>query len=279
MHRPGQLERSTILAELHWLQALQQDTDLQTPRPVPATNGDALVAVTLPNRQQPFYAVLFEWLTGRHLPTSQQTPAQAYQVGQLIASLHQQASAFCLPPQLGRRRLDGAYLHAQCEWLALPEQHHLFGPQHFELFRLVVERAQAVFDELDQSPDSFGLIHADLIWKNYFFHNTGAGVLDFDSCSWGYFLYDLAPTLLGYRDEAHYPALRRELLSGYRQLRPLPAQYEPYLDTLIAARHLVSCAWLVARLEQPTLRQNAPAIITYRTGEMCQLLGIPAINI
>ncbi len=278
IHRPGHMQIEAILSELQWLRAIQQDTTLRTPHPVPAKDGKYLISVSLPYLHQPIHCILFEWLEGRHLRTSQQTPALSYQVGEFIGALHQQSSQFRSTPELLRRRLDSDYLVEQRIFMASTEQRQMFTPEYFRLFRLVEERVKTVFDELDQESDSFGLIHADLIWKNYFFHEAGVGALDFDSCGWGYFLYDLAPALLGYRDEANYSALRQGFLSGYRHVRPLPVLQERYLDTLIAARHLVSCGWLISRLDNPTLLQRAPSIITYRTSEMCRLLAIPDIN-
>lgn len=278
IHRPGQIQVEAILSELQWLRMIQRDTTLRTPHPVPTKSGKYLVSVSLPHLHQPVHGVLFEWLEGCFLRTSQQTPELSYQVGQFMGALHEQSSQLHSTSGLLRRRLDGDYLVDQRVLMASAKQRQLFTPKHFWLFRLVEERVKTVFDELDQESESFGLIHADLIWKNYFFHDKGVGALDFDSCGWGYFLYDLAPTLLGYRDEANYLALRQGFLSGYRDIRPLPVDQERYLDTLIAARHLVSCSWLTSRLDHPTLLQSAPSIITYRTSEMCRLLGIPDIN-
>ncbi len=278
IHRPGQIQLEAILCELEWLRAIKQDTTLRTPDPVSAKDGKHLVSISLPCLPQPVDCVLFEWLEGRYLRTSQQTPELSYQVGQFVGALHQQSSQFSLTSGLHRRRLDGDYLVEQCNLMASAQQRQLFSPAHFRLFRLVEERVRTIFDALDQGSDSFGLIHADLIWKNYFFHETGVGAVDFDGCGWGYFLYDLAPTLLGYRDEANYVALRQGFLSGYRQVRPLPVSQERYLDTLIATRHLVSCGWLTSRLDNPTLLQRAPSIISYRTNEMCRLLAIPDLN-
>jgi len=173
---------------------------------------------------------------------------------------------------VARRRLDLAGLFDWETIKRLESSSTFFTTEHIALFSAVYERINDIFSQLGDSPEVFGLIHADLIWKNYFFHEAGVGALDFDSCSWGYYLYDLAPTLLGYRDESHYLALRQALLAGYRQIRPLPEHQEPFLDTLIAARHIVSRCWLAKRLDIPHLRQQAETILAYRTAEIRNLL-------
>jgi len=169
-----------------------------------------------------------------------------------------------------RKRLDGSSILDRSVFAASVDQNPLFSPDQI-LYR-VEERAQSVFRELDKGHQTFGLIHTDLIWKNYFFHETGVGALDFDSCGWGYYLYDLAPTLLGYRDQSVYSELRAGLLTGYRSILDLPARYERYLNTLIAVRHMVSCVWLAGSLDNPDLCQKAPSIVAYRTSEMLDLI-------
>jgi Ser/Thr protein kinase RdoA (MazF antagonist) len=121
-------------------------------------------------------------------------------------------------------------------------------------------------------PGRIGLIHTDLIWKNYFFHDQEVGAVDFEGCAWGYYLYDLAPTLLGYRDESAYPALRDALIAGYRTIRPFPTSHERHLNTLIAARHVVSCCWLANHLDHPDLRKRADEIVLHRTTAIRSLL-------
>ncbi len=277
LHRPGESDDGAIRAELEWLLALRRDTKLLTPRPVADSRGKHVVSVTVPGLRETFQAVLFEWLEGRFQRTSEQTPESAFALGQFIGALHCHAARYALPQGLKRRRLDGNVLRRQVERLAGPDFAWLFTNEHRRLFGLVSDRAQVCFDHQGHDPEHVGLIHADLIWKNYFFHDAGVGAVDFDDCREGPFIYDLAPPLSGYRDEPNYPELREGLVAGYRQWRSLPAQQEASLDRLIAARHLVSLAWLVGRLDQPRLRRQAPLHVAYRSNEMCRLLGLPEI--
>ncbi|MBT5873596.1 MAG: phosphotransferase [Candidatus Latescibacteria bacterium] len=272
IHRPDGEKIEAIRSELLWLQAIRRNTTLKTPHPVPTISGEPLVSVSLTGLKDVLNCVLFEWLEGDYLRTSEQTPESSYQVGQFAGALHQQSSQFSSTSGLVRRRLDGNSIFDRSILTVSVDRSSLFTQEHIQIFQQVEERTQTVFGKLDQDHQTFGLIHSDLIWKNYFFHETGVGALDFDSCSWGYFLYDLAPTLLGYRDESGYPDLRKACLSGYRSVRHLPAQHEQYLDTLIAARHLISCVWLAGHLDNPDLRQNASSIIAYRISEMCDLI-------
>jgi Ser/Thr protein kinase RdoA (MazF antagonist) len=278
IHHPDLVQPEAVEAELEWLRAIRRDAALRTPHPVAAGDGAYLVEVWLPHAALRFHCVLFEWLEGRYLRTSEQTADDAYQVGRFAGALHQQSSGFSAGAALARARLDADFLAEQRRLMAGEEGGRLFTLGHRRLARMVEERARGVFDWLGEGPEEFGLIHTDLIWKNYFFHQGGAGAVDFDDCRWGYYLYDLAPPLSGYRDERHYLALREGLLAGYQSVYALPAGYEEPLDTLIAARHLVEFGWLLRHLEHPMLRARAAEIVAYRTGQICELLGVLGID-
>ena len=273
IHLPGTAHEASIQSELRWLIALHQDTSLKIPRPICTTTGDLVHIVMLADCPDPLYCVLFGWIDARFLHTSEQDPQMAWQVGQFTATLHQHSQHFSVTASLVPRRLDAANLVDWDTIYRLRKANTLFTDEHLTVFQAVFEQIQQVFQELGQSATTFGLIHADLIWKNYFFHAEGVGALDFDSCGWGYYLYDLAPTLLGYRDEPAYPALRDALLTGYRSVRTLPSHVENYLNPLIAARHLVSCCWLANRLNNPDLRNRATAIVAERMSQMKRLLA------
>ena len=47
-----------------------------------------------------------------------------------------------------------------------------------------------------------GLIHADLHYENFLFHDGVARAIDFDDCGWGFYLYDVAVTLWELEEDA-----------------------------------------------------------------------------
>ena len=68
------------------------------------------------------------------------------------------------------------------------------------------------------------MIHADFILGNCHFRGHTPGVLDFDDCGWGHFLYDLAPLLGNLSDADRFLILARAFLAGYRRVRALPRE-------------------------------------------------------
>ncbi len=271
IHRSSAISARELGSELAWLVALGTDTDLHVPSPVRTQDGAWFASV--PGADGcPRYHVLFAWLDARFVPTRDQDGIAAAQVGTFIGRLHQHARSFVPGPDFRRRRLDAEHIF---DWTAIDAAQHAYGifsAADRTLFEETHHRTRQVFGRLDARSTSFGLIHADLIWKNYFFHDCGVGAVDFEDCGWGYYLYDLAPTLVGYYDEPHYAALRAGLLAGYRRVCALPSDDESLVDTLMAARHVVSCCWLARRLDDPVLVARAPEIIAHRTEAIRALL-------
>jgi Ser/Thr protein kinase RdoA (MazF antagonist) len=107
-------------------------------------------------------------------------------------------------------------------------------------------------------------LHGDLIWKNFIFHDTAVCAIDFDDCTYGFPLYDLAPLLLGYLDEQHYTTLKQAAWAGYTSVLPLPDSHQQLLESLIAARFALSIHWIAANRNNPALQNRAPEIIASR---------------
>lgn len=272
VHRPDETTDDTIHTELRWLLAIRQQTDLRVPRPCQTLGGELVGSAWHPHTPHPFYYVLFEWIDGQFIRTKAQNFASAWQVGQFTAALHQQSQIFSPSVSGSCRSLDSSSLF---DWEALHSLRYteaLLTDGQLALFAQVQQKVRDIFDRLGRTSDVFGLIHADLIWKNYFFHDQGVGAVDFESCGWGYYVYDLAPTLLGYRDEPHAGELYAGHIAGYRSLCSFSSEHEQYLPLLIAARHIVSCCWLAKRLTNPDIRRRAVEIIAHRTAAVLNIL-------
>jgi Ser/Thr protein kinase RdoA (MazF antagonist) len=273
IYRPHQSSASAIRSELRWLQALAAETELRVPHPITPPSDDeledALLRVKLPESSDPLYGVLFDWLDGEILPTAQHTPELAEQIGATIGQLHEHSRTFSYTANYPRRKLTAN----QFVFWRLIEEHtpDLFLPAHHRIFAAVEEQIKTLFETF--SPTDYGLIHTDIIWKNILVQANTINLLDFESCGWGYYAYDLAPLLLNYSSEPHYPALRAALLAGYHHIQPLDLS-EAALDVLIAARHTLSCIWLAQHLDNPELREHAPAMVAERLAEVEQLLNI-----
>ncbi len=84
------------------------------------------------------------------------------------------------------------------------------------------------------------------------------GVIDFDDCGWGFFLYDLAVPLSEVSLRPAYPAMREALLEAYARRRPLPDDAGTHLDAFIALRCLQILAWVLESRDLPAFRDHWP---------------------
>jgi Ser/Thr protein kinase RdoA (MazF antagonist) len=144
----------------------------------------------------------------------------------------------------------------------------IFTPEQIEVMDSVAERVRSAMRALDVDEDSFGLIHGDFIHKNYFFQDSQVCAVDFEYCAFGYYLYDLAPVLLGWSPLPNYESLKVALWQAYTALRPQPEAYRDLLEIFVAGRHAASCRWIASNLHNPRIRARAPEILATRGDEL-----------
>lgn len=269
IYRPRQSSGRAIRSELAWLGALREQTALSVPRPLAPPDGEALIRIRPAAGGDALYGVAFEWLPGQSPAPSEHTPALAGRIGAIIGGLHEHSRRFSPTGEHPRRKLTAD----QFVFWRLVERHtpDLFRPEHRPVFAAVERRVKALFRRF--AARDYGLIHADLIWKNILVDGPLIRLIDFESCAWGYYPYDLAPLLLNYLGEPNYRQLRAAALAGYRAVQPLDLD-ESEIDVLIAARHTRSCFWMALHLDNPGLREQAPAAVAMRLDEIAMLLNL-----
>jgi Ser/Thr protein kinase RdoA (MazF antagonist) len=276
IHRPGQHSIQAIHSELLWLAALNRDTSLDIPRPIPTKDGSFFTLKALEGVPEPRVCVLFPWLEGRFLD-EQLKPAHLEQVGRFTAQLHEHAAGWPRPAGFLRGRVD--VLTAEARRLSQVHQEtgstddleqpadedvrrclglisEVFPTEVAGTVTRILQQVRQALKELGSDPDRFGLIHADLHQENYFFHRGRVRVIDFDDCGFGHYLFDLNVTLLEIQYLPRYPELKAALLAGYRQVRSLPLEDEAYLDAFFALRHLQLLVWVLESRAHPAFRDS-----------------------
>jgi Ser/Thr protein kinase RdoA (MazF antagonist) len=91
---------------------------------------------------------------------------------------------------------------------------------------------------LGSGPAVYGFIHADIHQHNYLFNHGETALIDFGDSGWGHYLYDLAVTINEIRDLPSGPALRRALLTGYREVGSLSEEHERLIDSFLLLRNV-----------------------------------------
>jgi Ser/Thr protein kinase RdoA (MazF antagonist) len=240
VHRPQRHGRgvdsaAAVRSELAWLNAIRAETDLAVPEPVAARDGATTVEASAAGETR--VCSVLRWMDGRIMEGSPR-PIHLRRLGEAMARLHRQASAWTPPHDFVRIRWDhetffgdtlvyGVTAAAEC-WALLPADLRA-------RFEAVGARTAEILDGSD-----VGLIHADLHLGNALFHRGEVRLIDFDDCGHGPRLYELAVALWELRDEPFYPPYRDALIEGYRTHRDLAVTH---LDDLIAVRQVAFALW------------------------------------
>ena len=242
LHRPGYRSPAETRSELEYVRALGQATGLAVPLPVPTRNGRLVVEVGASGSER--HADLLTWVPGRgRRPGAGLGPQAADRLGELLGRLHAFAEGYTPPPGFRLPVWDVDGLFSERSPFRPGPLDALLGPAERALFDRVAAATREIFDRLGRGRAAFGVLHADFILGNCRFRGHTPGVLDFDDCGWGHFLYDLAPLLGNLSDSDRFLILGRAVLAGYRRVRALPEGAEGDLPVLMAARHAVSCLW------------------------------------
>lgn len=256
LHRPGYHSRAALASELAWMADLRRH-GVAVPEPVPAQDGDLLVALDTSGGELQF-ADLIGWVDGVPLGESGRPLAQSRMeleglfgaIGREMARMHVAADSFDLPDGFERPSWHEAGLLGEepfwgrfwdCRSLTASDQVFLS-----DLRRELQERLTAISAPLDQ-----GLIHADLVRENVFVRGSAVSFIDFDDCGFGFRLFDITTALLRNRREPDYSAIRDALLNGYAVVRPEMQKEFGHLPLFMLLRSLTYIGWAGARPDLP----------------------------
>lgn len=261
---PGDARVDELDSLLTWLEALAA-AGFPVPRPRSTLQGEWLVALALDGLPGVQRCSLLTWLDGTALTPEEMTSDHARAMGDLLARLHDFATRWPEPAGFARPRLDAGGLFGERSPYASDASEAFFSPELREAMHAVELRTRALLHQIRDVPDAWGLIHGDLIAKNCLFGDDGARALDFDNCAQGCFLYDLAPATLQFSALPAGEALAQALWRGYTACRSLSPARPADLETLVAARLVASCRWLVANRQAPALRDRMADLLAQRT--------------
>lgn len=268
---PGFHSRAEIASELDWLAAINRDTKLSVPVPVRTKDGRWVETVDHPELGTWRYCAVFEYLPAKSIK-DQITPKQMEFLGALIALLHNHGEKFNPPKGFVRKHWDLEGLKGEM----------LDVPPYQAFAALTEEERQVVFDAeeivgegmaaLGTGPDVYGLIHGDLHLKSLLFYQGRPVVIDFDTCGYGYYIYDLAVAIWDIFDREDFSELRSSLMNGYRKVRQISAKEESLLLNFVAGRLMAQIITWAPRREHSPLTQVADKAIEKQVQQLKLLI-------
>lgn len=247
----------TLRAQLLWLSALRNETDLAVPEPVPLPDGSLVGGVSFadlpplrsllrrvsarhrdlyPPNHPPRHFALLRWVPGE--TKEELAAADLSRVGRLAARLHDHAARYRPPDASALPRWDWSWPFGASAplWESGEE---VYSAPEMELLGEAARRVREDLDGLGRGIEVFGPIHRDLTLGNLLFGaRTGAvGATDFDQCGLGYYLFDLSVVLRSLlrswrragRPEGTQERTREALIGGYTDVRGLPPDHERLL--------------------------------------------------
>jgi len=266
---PRRARADVVRSELLWLAALSHEDGLRVPDPLRNKEGEYVTVLSDAASPQPVLCALFRWIPGRFASRSL-CPAHLRRVGAFTAHLHDHAASWERPAGFVRPRVEALDpLHQEREEgfdaaaaaRVVRAIARVGTPEDGAVVAAVIQRVWALLQELGDRPADFGLIHADLHQWNYLFRRGEIGVIDFDDCGFGHWLYDLAVTLYCLEDRPDYTALEEAFLAGYRERRSLSSPQEAHLQTFIALRRLQDLLWVIGERDHPAFRDRWQSVM------------------
>lgn len=262
VHRDGYQSQETIMSEIAWMKALQEDADILTPQAVPGVDGKLIQRVSAP-QIDPQNCVLINWIDGE-MPQETGELSELLepftQLGEINARLHLHALEWQRPDFFTRQRWDfDGTIGKKPIWGRFLEGQGLSDGDK-ELLKKCVDLIKIRLEKFGDSPDRFGLIHADLRMANLLIHQGNIRVIDFDDCGLGWFLYDIGAALSFMEDREDVPELVDAWVQGYLRVRPLSEEDIAEIPTFIMVRRLTVLGWVASRA---------------KTGGLASELGVP----
>ncbi len=251
IHRPEYHTLSELISEQVWTEALLSE-GIDVPVSVRTNEGQRYAQVLVEG--SPRNVGLLQWVDGRSLremsrdSQNTQNLARIYQdVGRLLATLHEQASAWVPPHGFERHSFDeNGLMGDQPFWGRFWEASELTRKQLAHLLAMRDE-IYALLAQLPKSRDVYSLIHADLHTGNLISHGQNLHIIDFDDAGFGWHTYDFAVALSEVQKPVQRVPLLRALFKGYEEKRRLETWVKELVPLFDVIRHLVHIGWIDAR--------------------------------
>ncbi|WMS42356.1 phosphotransferase [Acuticoccus sp. MNP-M23] len=254
VHRPGYHTRREIESELAWIEALRADRVVDIPAPLVCRSGGHIAGFDADGAGRD--VVAFAFMPGVEPAHGEGLVAGFRQLGAINARLHGHARSWQAPEWFERKVWNfdttvGALPHWG-DWRAAIG----LTAEGRALLEETTTVLRDVLAEYGTGRDRFGLIHADLRLANLLVDETGhIGVIDFDDCGFGWFMYDFAAAVSFFEEDPALPAWQAAWLEGYRTVAPVNAAEEAMLPTFVMLRRLLLTAWLASHAETPTAQE------------------------
>ena len=258
VHRPGYHTFAELVSEHEWTNALI-DTGFPLPNAIPTIDGELYVPVNVDGGVR--FVGLVEWLDGNSLQALTEENenlellyASLEQAGELMAKLHNHSRQWQPSESFSRHKFDiDGFFGGAPFWGRYWDSSFVDKAQQQLLLKSQKQLIQTL-GRLGNTPEVFGMIHADLHHGNLFLSTDKQSknkmyLIDFDDAGFGWYLYDIAVALHEYQGREDFSKLSAALLQGYEKVTILSSDHRALIPMFLHIRSLALIGWITARPE------------------------------
>jgi Ser/Thr protein kinase RdoA (MazF antagonist) len=213
-----------VKSEVLWLQTLAQETNLPLQKPVENRSGQLVTHIASKDGNS-IYCTLMKWVEGEPYHRELESESTAYQIGTILATLHNHASQWEVPDGFVRPKRDIPHFEAVLRGLSPAVKDGRISSLDYKQLSKSISLLIDMIQELDQGPEAYGLMHSDMHKGNMLYHEGNIRLIDFSFCAFGNYMFDLGICLSDMKVELH-----RFCLQGYQSLRELPENYQQMIE-------------------------------------------------
>jgi len=213
-----------VNSEVLWLLALDQETNLTLQKPV-KNRSDSLVTCLPTEERTTIHCTLLHWIDGKLYHRDLESESTAYQIGTILATLHNHASQWVIPGGFERPRRDIPYFETMLSGLLPAVKDGRISSSDYTELSKSISLLIDMISSLDEGPNYHGIMHADMHKGNMLYHEGNIRLIDFSFCAFGNYMFDLGICLSDMKVELH-----RFCLDGYQSLRELPENYQQLIE-------------------------------------------------
>lgn len=268
IHRANYHSNDELRSELQWIQALAA-AGVETPEVIPTLDGELVIVPESDLAGAPRQVDMFAWVDGKQLGSVEEglagdPDAQLeifVTIGALAARVHNQACNWELPEGFVRHAWDLEGLAGENPFWGRFWELEALNPQQKKLMNRVRDCLREELAACGREPQTYGLIHADMVPENVLIDGSHVRLIDFDDAGFGWHLFEMATSLFFAAADGNFEALRDAFTRGYRSQRELRDADLEKLPLFMLARASTYLGWVHTRSETETARELTPMIV------------------